>query len=89
MSPRGQGKIAYLQGLNGSSMTNRGSGESSRIPVPLVTAKTLPFPTLNTQNGGTCRLRDLTELSLSLCYDLSLHAERRNFPHTDRTEHVL
>lgn len=82
LSRGGQRKIAYLQGLNGSSMTNRGSGEPRWIPEPLLTAKTLPFPTLTTQNGGTCRLRELTELSLSLCYDLSLLAERRNFPLT-------
>lgn len=61
-------------------MANGGPGEASRVPEPLLTVQTLPFPTLPTQNGGTCSLRDLAELSLSLCYDLSLRAERRNFP---------
>lgn len=45
----------------------------------LLNSSNSAFSTLPTQNGGTCRLRDLSELSLSLCYDLSLHAERRNF----------
>lgn len=78
----GQRENAYLQGLNGSSMTKRGSGESSCVPAPPLTVETLPFSTLTTQNGGTCGLRALAELALSLCYDLSLHAERRNFPLT-------
>ena len=36
--------------------------------------------TLATQNGGTRGLRDLAELALSLCCDLSLHAGRSNSP---------
>ena len=39
----GQRENAYLQGLNGSSMTKRGSGESSCVPEPPLTVETLPF----------------------------------------------
>lgn len=46
---------------------------------PLLNSSNSAFSTLPTQNGGTCGLGDLGELSLSLCCDLSLHAERRNF----------
>jgi len=75
----GQSDAAYLQGLNGSSMTMTGSGGLDVFLNLLLNSSNSAFSTLPTQNGGTCRLRDLSELSLSLCYDLSLHAERRNF----------
>lgn len=40
---QGQGQIAYLQGLNGSSMTNRGSRESSWMPHLYFLLKLCPF----------------------------------------------